>query len=419
MDIVPRSGWIGHVEAQWEIPGYARFLRRLATFGRVITFDVRGTGMSDPVPLTSPPTLEEWMDDARAVLDDASAERAAFIAVTNTGPMAMLFAATYPDRTSALVLINSYARLTRTDDYPEGAPPNVIEDAVRIVREKWGRGTLAALAPARERTAEVQAALSRFERHGAAPGAAATHFRLNFEVDVRDVLPAIRAPTLVMHGTQARFFRIQHGRYIADHIPDARFVEIIGADEFLWHEEDLDRIMPDIQEFLTGVRPMPEPDRVLATVMFTDLVRSTERVAELGDQRWKDLLLRHREIVRRELGNHRGREINTAGDGFLATYDGPARAIHCAQAIADRNRAIGLDVRAGLHTGECELMGEDVGGIAVHIAARVAALAAANEVLVSSTVKDLVAGSGIGFVERGTHKLKGVPDEWRLFAVEA
>jgi len=417
IDAVWVGTWFGHVEARWEVPVIARFFERLSRFTRLILFDKRGTGMSDPVPLTSLPTLEDWMDDVRAVLDAEGWERTAILGAAEGGPLAILFAATYPDRTSALVLSETYARIRVAPDYPEGLPDQLLDRYVEMTRTEWGKETiLDFLAPGTERDSDLRRRWAKFTRQAASPGTAYAMTRMNAAIDVRDVLPTITVPTLVTK-RPGGFLPAEMSRYVADHIAGARFVELAEGDSVVVLG-DIEEQIGEWEEFLTGVRPMPDPERVLATVMFTDLVDSTARAAELGDHRWTDLLERHNELVRRELTSHRGKEIKTVGDGFLATFDGPARAIHCARAIADRLRALGLEMRAGLHTGECELIGDDVGGIAIHIGARVVALAGPDEVLVSSTVKDLVAGSGIHFADRGVHRLKGVPDKWRLFAVE-
>jgi len=418
-DIVSLSAWFSHVEANWDVAPFAGLLRRFASIGRVISFDKRGTGLSDPVPLQSLPTLEEWMDDLRAGLEAVGSERAAILATLDGGVMAMLFASTYPERTSALVLLDCWARMARVPDYPIGVPQHVIDAAVDFYDENWGTGAqLDFLSPDQAGDTELRRALAKFERQAASPGAAAAMRRMVLEVDVRHVLPSIQVPTLVLQHADGRVVRVGHGRYLAEHIPGAQYVELPGSDAGAWGQ-DLEPILDEIEEFLTGVRPLAQADRVLATVLFTDVVDSTKHAATRGDRAWRNLLERHRDLVRRQLERHRGREVNTAGDGFLATFDGPARAIHCASAIIQGSRALGVEIRAGLHTGEVELMGDDVGGIAVHIGARVSALAGSGEVLVSSTVKDLVAGSGIEFEDRGSHELKGVPGEWRLYAVRS
>lgn len=416
MDLLVCGSWQSNVEGRWDVPLMARFLRRLAAFSRVIIFDKRGVGLSDPVPLTQLPSLEEWMDDVRAVLDDAGSKRTAIYGALDGGVMAMLFAATYPERVAALILEHCYAKVGRAPDYDIGVPDPLLAQMPELIRRLWINGhMLSVVAPSRSSDEVLREEFARYARASASPGAAAAMVEMLRHVDVRYVLPSIQAPTLVMHQRDAAFYRIELGRYIADHIPDAKFVELPGSD-IAWFG-DQESIVGEMEEFLTGVRPIPHPDRVLATVMFTDIVDSTRFAAEWGDARWRNFLERHRELSRRQLGIHRGREVQMLGDGFLATFDGPARAIRCATSIGEGSRALGVDVRSGLHTGECELIGDDVGGIAVHIGARVASLAAAGEVLVSSTVKDLVVGSGLNFEDRGPHELKGVPGEWRLFAV--
>ncbi len=413
LDLVFVPGWISHLEVGWEEPSFARFLRRLASFSRLILFDKRGTGLSDRVSVMELPTLEQRMDDVRAVMDAAGSERAALFGVSEGGPMSVLFAATYPRRTSALILYGSMAR--RAEFVPTDEQLQQISEALE---RTWGQAMDTGLwAPSRAHDQQFKEWLARLGRLGASPGAGAALIRMMMQMDVRHVLPAIRVPTLVIHRIGDRAVAIDLGRQLAQEIPGAKFVELPGDDHFP-SAGDADAILDEIQEFLTGVRPAPEPDRVLATVLFTDIVGSTQRAAELGDRRWRDLLDSYYALARRELDHFRGREVKTMGDGFLATFDGPARGIRCASAISETVGQLGIAIRAGLHTGECEVMGEDIGGIAVHIGARVATEAAANEVLVSSTVKDLVAGSGIGFEDRGPHRLKGVPEEWRLFAVE-
>lgn len=418
-DVVFVPNWGSNVEIMWEEPSLARFLRRLATFSRLICFDKRGTGASDPVTLGALPTLEQWMEDVRSVMDAVGSERTVLIGDAEGGQMAMLFAATYPERVSALVLTNSTARHLRDDDYPCGLPARSVPAFLARTQQLWGTGGLVDfMAPDLAGDERFRRWYGRYERLSLSPGAIHAMYASHLERDLRGVLPAIQVPTLVLHRAGNQHLRVGHGRYLADHIPRARYVELEGDDHF-FHTGDTEVVLGEIEEFLTGVRPAAEFDRVLATVLFTDIVGSTERAAELGDRAWRALLDTHNAIVRRELARFRGHEVKTAGDGFLARFDGPARAIRCAAAIRDQVRALGIDVRAGLHTGECELMDDDLGGIAVHIGARVTAEANPGEVLVSSTVKDLVAGSGIRFADRGARALKGVPGEWRLFAVES
>ena len=412
-DLVWVPGWVSHLEHSWEEPSNARFLHRLASFSRLIMLDKRGTGLSDRVSINELPTLEQRMDDVRAVMDAVGSQRAALMGVSEGGAMTALFAATYPERTTALVLYAANARHPAHDLTAEQLQP--ILDAFE---RSWGQGMAWPMwAPSRADDPQLKEWGARFERLGGSPGAAVALFRMAAAIDIRKVLPAIRVPTLILHRTGDQALPVMDSRYMAEQIPGAKYVELPGMDH-VWFVGDADAILNEVQEFLTGVRPAPEADRVPATVLFTDIVGSTQRAGELGDRRWRDLLDSYYALSRRELGRFRGREIKTMGDGFLATFDGPARGIRCACAISDSVGQLGLAIRAGLHTGECEMMGDDVGGIAVHIGARVATEATAGEVLVSSTVKDLVAGSGLQFEDRGSHALKGVPEEWRLFAVE-
>ena len=413
-DLVFFPGFVSHVEQAWEEPSVARFLDRLGSFARVIAFDKRGTGLSDRVDITA---LERRMDDVRAVMDSAGSERATLLGVSEGGALATVFAATFPEHTSALVLYGSFARLLEDDDYPFGLSEQRLNSFADHLEAHWGTGvSLGAWAPSARDDVRLRHWWAEFQRLAASPGAAVAFIRTFGGVDARDVLSAISVPTLVIHRTGDRMVTIPHARYLAEHIPGARLVELPGEDH-LYFVGDQDAILDAIEEFVTGSRATIKPDRVLATVLFTDIVASTARAADLGDRKWRDLLEAWQARVRRLLERYRGREVNTTGDGFLATFDGPERAIHCATAITRESPLIGIDVRAGLHTGLCEIMDEDVGGIAVHLAARIVAEAEPGEVLVSSTVKDLVAGSGIAFVDRGLHALKGVPDEWRLYGL--
>jgi pimeloyl-ACP methyl ester carboxylesterase len=417
LDLVFVSGWVSNLDLMWQEPSYARFLRRLASFSRLILFDKRGTGLSDRVPEADLPTLEARMDDVRAVLDAAGSERAALLGHSEGGPMCLLFAATYPERTVALVLIGTYARRLVGDGYPFGAEPEAYDSFLREIADGWGGAVgLEARAPSLVDDTRFRTWWSDYLRMSASPGAALALTRMNGEIDVRPALETIGVPTLVVHRTGDRSLPVEGARYLAERIRGARLVELPGIDH-LPFVGDQDAILDEIEEFLTGVRRGADVDRVLATVLFTDIVGSTEWAVRLGDREWRDLLDSHHLLVRRALESWRGLEVDTAGDGFLATFDGPARAIRCACAIRDAVRGLGLEIRAGLHTGECEVHGETVAGIAVHIGARVAALAGHGEVLVSSTVRDLVAGSGIEFDERGEHELKGVPGRWRLYSV--
>ena len=419
LDLVYVPGWVSNVELIWDEPAMAHFLERLASFSRLILFDKRGTGLSDRVSNDKLPTLEERMDDMRAVLEEVGSSRAALFGHSEGGNMCVLFAATYPERTSALVTLGSFARRRDPDDdYPWAPTAENREETAQDIERNWGHlrpEDVEYYAPSRLGDDQFVRNLERYLRRSASPGAAAALLRMNSYLDVRDVLPTIRVPTLVLHRTGDHDVDVAEGRYLASKIPGARFVELPGDDHWI-SAGNPDEIAGEIESFLTGTRPAEELDRVLATVLFTDIVDSTKRAVELGDRRWRQLLNTHDAAVRRELERFRGREVDTAGDGFFATFDGPARAVRCAISIGDAVRELGLDLRAGIHTGECELDGPKVRGIAVHTGARVASLAAPGEVLVSRTVKDLVAGSGLDFVDRGVHELKGVPGEWRLYA---
>jgi class 3 adenylate cyclase len=405
-------GFVSNVENYWDQPDLARFLNRLGSYARVVTFDKRGTGMSDRV--TELPGLEQRMDDLRAVMDAAGMEQAALVGISEGAPLSVLFAATYPDRCRALVLYGSFSRFSFWFPTEEA-----LANFFSYVEQSWGTGgSVQKFAPSRVNDASFQRWWGRNERLGASPAAVTALMRMNSQIDIGDILPAVRVPTLVIHRTGDKVVNVEGGRDMAAHIPGARFVELPGIDHIFYVGESADEISDAIEEFLTGSRTPVPVDRILATVLFTDIVGSTEKAAALGDQRWRDLLDNHHATIRRNLERFRGREVKTTGDGFLATFDGPARGVRCAYAIAQEIKPLGIEVRAGLHTGECEMIGNDVGGIAVHTGARVAALAAAGEVLVSSTVKDLVAGSGLRFSDRGTHLLKGIPGDWRIFTVE-
>src|SRR5271163_906240 len=414
-DLVLIPGTLSHAELLWEFPPNEYLLKRFTSFARVIVFDKRGQGLSDRV---AEQTLEERIGDVRAVMDAAGSDRAAIFGWSEGGSMSLMFAATYPERTAALVVCGSFSSIKGE---PWALPPKPWELFLREIEKHWGEGILVPFnAPSRSKDQVFLRWFGRLERDTASPGAILALLRANYEIDVRHLLPSIRVPTLVLHRVGDQTVPIACGRYLAQHIPGAKYIELPGDDHLLqaYDQDLLDRVLDEIEEFITGAHHRPEPERVLATVMFTDIVRSTERAAELGDSRWRELLNNYYMILRKELTAFRGREVNTAGDGLLATFDGPARAIRCAGSVRERLRPLGLQVRTGLHTGECEIIGDDVGGIAVHIGARVAAIAAPDEVVVSSTVKDLVAGAGLQFADRGAHSLKGVPGEWRLFVVE-
>ena len=413
-DLVYVPGWISNVELMWEEPAHARLLRRLASFSRLILFDKRGTGLSDPVPVDHLPTLEQRMDDVSAVMDAAASERAAIFGSSEGGLMSVLFAATYPERTEALIALAIYAKRIWSPDYPWAPTPEARAAEIDSIARTWGSDMdISHLAPSADEAFKRRA--NTYFRRSASPGAAVALLRMNTQIDVRDVLPTIRVPTLILQRTGDRDVKVEEARWIAAQVPRAKYVELPGDEHLIW-AGDVDAVVDEVEEFLTGVRPAREPDRVLATVLFTDIVRSTERAAAVGDRRWRELLEEHHAVVRRELDRFRGREVDSVGDGFLATFDGPARAVRCAAASRDAVRPLGLELRAGVHTGEVEMANGSVRGIAVHTGARVAAAAGVGEVLVSQTVKDLVAGSGIEFVDRGAHQLKGIPGEWRLYA---
>ena len=407
LDLVYVPGFVSNIDLFWEIPEWAYFFGRISAFSRLILFDKRGTGLSDRVAGIA--TLEERMDDVRAVMDAAGSERAALFGVSEGGPMSLLFAATYPQRARALVLYGSYARPSRL----------LSDEEIKLIDRLWGTGEylLARYMPRGLPEEVFRERCARFERQSASPSAVIAIRRMNSEIDARHVLPAIRVPTLIMHRIGDSAISVELGRYLAANIPGARYVELPGTDHVPFYERNItDRIVGETEEFLTGSRSgTAEPDRVLATVLFTDIVGSTRRAAELGDREWRALLDRHDQLVRRELARFRGREVKNLGDGVLATFDGPARAVRCASSIAQTVQPLGITVRSGLHTGEIELKREDIGGIAVHIAARVAALAEPGESLVSSTVRDLVAGSGLRFADRAFHALRGLPEEVHLY----
>ena len=415
IDLVYVQGTFTHLDVNWELPAYRRYCERLAEFTRLVLFDKRGMGMSDRVPGAA--TLEQRMDDVRAIMDAIGSERAAIMGGSEGAALAMLFAAAHPEHTSGLILVGPTVRLHRDNDWPWGVRTRAEQEALlRELPERWGTGFWwMSFAPSVGDQAWVDEFGGRLQTNAATPGSAAEWMRMAYDIDVRAVASAIGVPTLILHRAGDRVCHVGNSRFLAREIPDATYVELPGEDHSPWTTPD--DLLAEIREFLTGRREVATPDRALATVLFTDLVGSTERAAELGDRRWRDLLAQHHSVVRRELARFDGHEQDTAGDGFFATFDGPARAIRCASAIIDALRPLDLDVRAGLHTGEVELHDDKVAGIAVNIGARVAAQGGPGEVVVSSTVKDLVAGSGLDFEDRETTSLKGIPGEWRLFAV--
>ena len=415
-DLVLAPGSFGHLDIAWEDPGITLFYRTLASFCRLIVFDRRGTGISDPLPPDPLPPWESYAQELGAVLDEVGVQRAALLAEVDAGPTGIFFAATKPERTSALILAHTTARFVAADDYPIGLAPAVAEGLVAEIDRLWGSEALAAMvAPSRAGDQRFHRWFAKLNRAGASPRAAQTFLQALLEVDVRPALPLVQAPTLVLHRPDTRLIPVEHGRYLAEHIPRARLVELPGADPTLvWETPEL--VVDHIEAFLSGVRRIAAPTRVLATVLFTDIVGSTERASRLGDRRWGELLHVHDELARRVVEEFGGRLVKTTGDGILATFDGPGRAIRCAAALTDELRGIGVQIRAGLHTGEVELRDGDVGGIAVHIAARVMAAAQPGDLLVSRTVRDLVVGSDIALHDHGTQPLKGVEGAWQLFS---
>jgi class 3 adenylate cyclase len=415
LDLVFIPDWVSNLEVMWEEPTLARFMDRLASFARVICFDKRGTGLSDPVPLGAVPSWEEWMYDVGTVMDGARSDRAAIVGHGDGGQMGLLFAATNPTRTTGLVLVDTYARRMRAPDYPCGVPQDAAERYIGFIIGTWGTGQVAHNgAPSEAGNPAFIQWRGRYERLSMSPGQFRSVYPLTYQLDFRSVLSAIRVPTLVLHRRDNGYVRVENGRYLADHIDGAKLVEIPGEDHF-FHTGDTEALLAPVEEFLTGETAVPEDDRVLATVLFTDIVEATVHAERLGDRAWKDLLERHHDTVRTELARFRGHEVDTAGDGFFATFEGPARAVRCALALRDAVRPLGVEIRAGLHTGECQNVGGKMGGIAVHTGARVMGQAGAGQVVVSRTVRDLVAGTGLQFESLGAHTLKGVSGEWELF----
>jgi class 3 adenylate cyclase len=415
LDLIIVPGFISHVELIWDFPPATHTIERLTSFARVMMFDKRGTGLSDPV--VGAPTLEERMDDVRAVMDAAGSESAALLGISEGGAMSVLFAASHPERTTALILYGAMARVTWAEDYPIGTPADaLLQGTLEWIAPHQDEGAFfEVMAPTAVEDPAALAGFLRFQRYAATPAMMAQLYAMYIDVDVRSALPAVHQPTLVLHRRGDRAVNRRSGEYIASQIDGAKYVELPGQDHSIF-AGDTDALVDEVEEFLTGVR-RAEVDRVLATVMFTDIVGSTEKAAELGDRRWRELLEQQVVVLRRELTRFKGREVKQIGDGCLATFDGPARAIRCGLAMIQSVKALGVDIRVGLHTGEVEMMDDDIGGIAVHIASRIGSMAETARVFTSGTVKDLVAGSGIAFEDRGVHALKGIPDDWRVFAV--
>jgi class 3 adenylate cyclase len=417
LDLIYVPGWVSHVELAWEEPLLSSFLKRLSSFSRLITFDKRGTGLSDRVPNDRLPTLEERIEDLHAVMNAAGSERAAVFGFSEGGNMCTLFAACCPHRVESLVLFGTFAKRIWSPDYPWAPRPEDREKEYDLIEREWGNlMDVEHYVPSKADDPEYLDRLATYFRRSASPGAAVALLRMNTRVDLRNVLPTICVPTLVMHRTGDRDIKVEEGRWLASQIPNARFVELEGEDHLPW-VGDQDAILDEMQEFLTGTRPVRELERILTTLLFTDIVDSTGQAARLGDRRWRELLEQHDGIVRDVIGRFRGREVDTTGDGFVASFEGPARAVRAAQEISRTLQPLNLEIRAGVHTGEVQIRNGQIGGIAVHIAARVMDQAGAGEIWVSRTVKDLVAGSGLTFRERGSHALKGVPEQWQLYSV--
>jgi pimeloyl-ACP methyl ester carboxylesterase/class 3 adenylate cyclase len=411
-DLLLVPGWISNIDVFWEEPTVVRFFEGLAQFSRVLLFDKRGTGLSDRI--SGIPTLEDRMDDVRAVMNAANSKEATLFGYSEGGPMCALFAATYPERTSALVLMGSYARRQSAPDYECGLTHENSEQLLEDIESDWGSPLdIERRIPSLADNQRFRRWWAKFMRAGASPASAAALTRMNFQIDVRPILPSIRVPTLILHARHDRIVDAEAGRYLSQHIPGARFIEF-DTDDHVPFGDSMGQVLDETQQFVTGRTDLHSDDRVVSTIMFTDIVNSTRIAADMGDSTWSDSLDAHHATVRRELAIHRGTEVKTTGDGFHATFDGPARAIRCGQAICQAVEALGLEVRVGIHTGECIRRGDELEGIAVHIAARIGALANAGQVLVSRTVRDLVAGSGILFEDQGAHQLKGVDGEWSV-----
>lgn len=418
VDLVLVPGWISHLEVAWEQPRFVSMFRRLSSFCRLILVDKRGTGLSDRVTPDNLPTLEQRMEDVHAVLDAVGSSSVVLYGISEGGPLCMLFAATYPERCAALVIYGSWARAFKAPDYDWGFDLTEFEHILTSLEPHWGEGeAVKIVAPSLAHDAQFCAWWGRYERMSTSPGAAIGLLRMAFEGDVRHVLSAISVPTLVLHRDHDSFVNVKHGRYIAEHISNARYIELEGTDHFpiAGDSAAVDREIELFLSNLIDIRRPPNPDRMLATILFTDIVGSTEHSAVLGDEKWKELISLHDQFIRREISFYSGKEIKTIGDGFLVTFNGPGRGVYCAEAIRLSVQSIGLEVRCGLHTGEIEMVDHDIAGIAVNIASRISASAGPGEILVSSTVKDLVVGSNIRFLDRGLFSLKGVPDDWHLF----
>jgi class 3 adenylate cyclase len=418
VDLVYVPGWVSHVERAWESPDNARFLARLSSFSRLIMFDKRGTGLSDRVPINQLPTLEERMDDLRAVMEAAGSERAAVFGFSEGATLCALFAATYPENTHSLIMFGSFARRLWSPDHPWGPTMEEREQEYDFIAREWGKMMdVEHYAPSEVGNEAFLQSLVDYFRNAASPGAAVALLKMNTQIDIRKILPTISVPTLVIHRTGDRDAMVEGARWMAGQIPEATFVELPGSDHLIW-AGDQKAVLDEIQEFLTGERPAPLANRFLATILFTDLVESTQSAHQLGDSAWHKMLDRHNSLCEKTIRRYRGRLVKTTGDGIHATFDGPGRAVLCAREISDLVfQELGIAVRAGLHTGEIELQGEETVGVAVHLAARVAALAGPHEVLVSRTVRDLVSGSGIEFEDQGTFELKGFPEKWQVFKV--
>ena len=418
-DLVYVPGFVSNIELMWEQPRLAQVLRDLASFCRLILFDKRGTGLSDRVGVTDLPMIETRMDDLRAVMDAVGSERAALFGHSEGGCMCIVFAATYPERTQALITYGAFAKRLRSEDYPWAPAFDDRMAAVGETERQWGGPVdMSFYAPSAAGDAPFAEWFATYLRRSASPGAAAALMRMNSFVDVRAILPLVGVPALVLQANGDRDVRVEEGRYLASHIPGARYVELPSGDH-LWYVSHEAEIIGEIQEFLTGARSAPDADRFLATVLFTDIVNGTAKAAELGDRAWRALVERHHQVVRTHLARFRGQEIDTAGDGFYASFDGPARAVRCGIAVRDAVGDLGIAIRAGVHTGECQMIAGKIGGIATIIGSRVREQAAPGEVLVTSTVRDLVSGSGLHFEPRGARRLKGVPDEWQIFSAGA